>query len=96
MMDTPAGEEALADKALYSSIIQHRRHYTKLSGIDYDLLGPATIDFMVPEDLRAAYTEDYQKMREQMIYGKTPEPPVLFERIAALLERFRAAAPDRV
>jgi len=89
MMDTPAGEKAMADGELYTAIIAHRERYNKMRGLDYATLAVETIDFMPPEDMMTAYQGDYETMREQMIYGDSLTPSQLFERIKELLTRFR-------
>jgi len=92
MMDTKVCDAALKDKELYEAIVNHRRYYTKMSGIAYDLLYPAHINFYPPADKIGAYQVDYDAMRENMIYGTPPTNAELFEKIAALLEKFRAQA----
>jgi len=47
------------------------------------------IDFTPLDDLMAAYQSDYAIMREQMIFGDSSEPVLLFDRIKELLGRFR-------
>jgi len=89
MMDTPAGAGALADGKLYAAIILHRERYNTMRGLDYATLTTDRINFMPPEDFIAAYQSDYEVMREQMIYGQSPSPAELFDRIKILNERFR-------
>jgi len=88
-MDTPAGEKALSDGGLYMAIIDHRERYNTMRGLDYTTLQTGTIDFVPPEELMDAYKNDYETMREQMIYGDSLTPAELFERIAALNRRFQ-------
>lgn len=89
IMDTPAGEKALADKGLYMAIIEHRKRYNNMRGLDYATLQAHNIDFTPPEDLMDAYKKDYETMREQMIYGDSLTSVELFERIDILNARFR-------
>ncbi len=60
-----------------------------MSGIDYGLLATKFIDFVPDGELAMAFATDYALMRKDMIYGDSPEPDDLFERIRALQEKFR-------
>jgi hypothetical protein len=91
MMDTSVYEEALADKELYAAIIEHRRYYNKMRGIDYDLLNTPYINFFPPDDMVEGYKADYQAMLDNMIYGNAPDKDQLFLKIAALVQKFRNA-----
>lgn len=91
MMDTPFAKEALSDPEFYYGLIDHRKHYSALKGVDYDGLAHNVIDFHPPESHIVAYEVDYKSMREFMIYGASLEPDKLFSRIKILCERFRKA-----
>jgi hypothetical protein len=91
MMDTTAGNNALADGKLYLAVIAHRECYNTMKGLDYATLAPAGINFMPPADIIDAYKRDYELMREQMIYGDSLTATQLFNRIDELVKRFRAA-----
>lgn len=91
MMDTPYANEALSDREFYYGLIDHRKHYSGLKGIDYSALAHDQIDFHPPETHIQAYQVDYKAMREFMIYGSSLEPDGLFSRIKTLGERFRSA-----
>jgi predicted nucleotidyltransferase component of viral defense system len=82
-------DEALADKELYSDIIEHRRHYSRLKHVKYESLERPTIFFLPPEILLEAYREDYMKMQEQMIYGDTIAFDELMAELTMLLEKYR-------
>jgi len=70
---SPFGEKALASQELYSEIVRHRHSFTKLGGVDYKLHNPATINPIPPPELIDAWASDYRIMKEQMIYGDSPE-----------------------
>lgn len=71
MMDTEHGLEALKDKDLYKSIIQHRSIFTKLKEVDYTTHLPESIDFVPPDSILAYNKKDYNRMQESMIYGES-------------------------
>jgi len=69
IMDTPIAEEALRDKELYQSVIEHRRIFIGLRGFDYTTLQPGTLHIVPPEDVYESWKQDYEIMQETMIYG---------------------------
>ncbi len=89
MMRIGVGQEALADKGLYETIIKHRRYYNKLRGVNYDLLYPDYIDFYPPANLLEAFKSDYRVMLDNMIFGEAPDEEELFELVSELIQRFR-------
>lgn len=89
LMNSQYGLEALADRSLYDTIVEHRRTYYALKYVNYDLHDPATISFLVPEAQREAWMTDYANMRRFFIYGKSPEFEVLMQRMEELQARVR-------
>ena len=90
LMDTEYGREALTDRALYEAIVEHRRAYYALKYVNYDLHSPATINFLIPEQAKEAWTADYADMRRFFIYGRSLEFDALMQKIAELQQRVRA------
>lgn len=89
LMDTSFGIKALEDTELYTTIVKHRFAFTKLSGVDYKLHHPSTINFLPPESVIEDWKKDYEEMQENFIYGESLSFEKLIERIAELVERFR-------
>ena len=85
--DTPIAEEALADKDLYLSVIEHRRTFIGLKGFNYDTLLPQTLSIIPPEAIRERWKEDYRSMQESMIYEESPSFEQLIEKLADLNRR---------
>lgn len=83
MMDT-AVEQAIYDRNLYLSIVEHRRKFIGLKGFDYNTLLPQTIDIIPPENARKQWKEDYKSMQESMLFGKTLPFDELLNRIKIL------------
>lgn len=89
MMDEPFAKEVLNDNALYQKIIEHRKHFNPLPGMDYNLHERKTIQFFPPEHAIEEYRKDYAIMRKEMIYGTPLEFDELMNRIQLLENRFR-------
>jgi hypothetical protein len=90
LMDTEYGRKALADRALYNTIIEHRRAYYALKYVNYDLHAPATINFMIPKQAIESWKADYADMRRFFIYGKSLDFDALMEKMVELQKRVRA------
>lgn len=89
LMDTDYGRDALADHSLYDTIVNHRRTYYALKYMNYDLLSPGAISFVIPNSIREAWKEDYANMRRFFIYGDSLEFDDLMKRMQELQERIR-------
>lgn len=89
IMETDHAEAALHESALYSSIVEHRKHFTPERGITYDLHLPQTINFIPPDNVLKEWESDYRNMRESMIYGNAPDFFKLILKLKELLVRFR-------
>lgn len=83
-MDTQYGQDALANRALYDAIVEHRRTYYAQKHINYDLLVPSLINFMIPEQFIEVWQSDYVNMRNYFIYGPSLEFDALMRRINEL------------
>ena len=86
MMDTDVGQ-AINDRNLYLSIVDHRRRFIGLKGFDYNTLMPQTIDIIPPENIRAQWAGDYRSMQESMIFGESLSFNELIKRIKVLNDR---------
>jgi hypothetical protein len=71
---------------LYAIIVEHRKNWIRLKGIDYEQLQSKTITFVPTEDLMEFFRNDYARMRETMIYGNVPS----FEEIITKLKDINA------
>jgi hypothetical protein len=69
---TEFADKALSNEELYKSIVEHRRVFTKVGGVDYNLHSPKTINPIPNDELLEAWNKDYKTMQEQMIYGDSP------------------------
>ncbi|MBR0334958.1 MAG: nucleotidyl transferase AbiEii/AbiGii toxin family protein [Bacteroidales bacterium] len=89
LMDTEYGVEALSNRTLYDTIVEHRKVYYALKYVNYDLHEPSTINFMIPESAMEAWQDDYADMRHFFIYGKSLEFEALMQKMRELQERVR-------
>jgi hypothetical protein len=87
IMDTPIAEEALQDKELYQSVIEHRRIFIGLRGFDYATLFPGSLHIIPSEEVYESWKKDYETMQETMIYGDSQPFDKLIEKIRSLNER---------
>lgn len=87
IMDTDHGKDALDDEELYMDIIHHRKHLTKISGIDYKKHLPGTINLVPPDASIKQWQGDYRDMQESMIYGDSVSFDKLIDRMKELMER---------
>jgi hypothetical protein len=72
---------AINDKALYETIVEHRYTYTRFGGVNYNLHQPQTINPIPGLDLIDAWEADYKIMQQQMIYGDSPDFAEMIEAI---------------
>lgn len=90
LMDTKFAADALADIPLYHEIIEHRRRFYHVGGVNYDLNLPTTISFCPEGDIREKMRLDYDVMKDSMIYGEQLPFDSLICRLEQLQARFRA------
>ena len=89
MADTPIADQALADKDLYFSVMDHRRNFIGLRGFDYHTLLPQTLSIIPPAEVRDIWKKDYQAMQESMIYEESPSFERLIEKLTVLNQRIK-------
>lgn len=85
-------DKALADRALYDSLVEHRRVFNAMRGIDYSAHTPDRLRILPPEDKRPLWAEDYQFMKDQFIYGEAPDWDTLLAGLRSIEERLHAIA----
>lgn len=84
---------ALGEAELYSTIVEHRRRFTRISGIDYSQHQPSQIVLVPREEVLKIWKSDYEKMREYMIFGDTPSFSELIAELKHLQHRINSL-PD--
>ena len=89
LMDTQFAEHALSDEALYKEVVEHRRKFYHVGGVNYDRDYPAEISFCPTGELRNRFATDYESMKASMIYGERLDFDDLMTRLEDLQNRFR-------
>lgn len=89
LMDTIHGSEALKDVELYYTIVEHRKNFNAIRGIDYANHDPQLINILPPEETIRDWEKDYKTMQESMFYGDTINFGKLMERITELNTRIK-------
>lgn len=87
LMDTDHGKEALKDGELFYHIVEHRRSFTPVRGIDYDGHRPELMRIVPPDSVIGDYEADYKKMQESMFAGESLSWESLIERLNELQDR---------
>jgi hypothetical protein len=89
MAEDGIADEVLADPDLYTTLVNHRRHWIRLKGVDYNTLHPTTINFVPPKNTIEKYRADYSVMLKEMIYMPYHDFETLVREIQNLNQRFR-------
>jgi len=89
LMDTTHGTEALKDVTLYNIIVEHRKSFNAIRGIDYANHTSKSINIVPPEETIKHWEKDYKTMQESMFYGSTISFDKLMERITELNTRIK-------
>lgn len=90
LMDTPFASMALEAIPLYHEIIEHRRRFYHVGGVNYDLNRPDTISFCPTGEVLDKMRTDYEAMMSTMIYGDKLPFDTLIARLEELQARFRS------
>ena len=90
LMDTEFAKSALSDKKLYAEIVEHRKKFYHVGGVDYALNAPDKISFCPTGNILDLMRADYENMKSGFIYGNPLEFDELIKRLQTLQERFRA------
>ena len=85
--DTDIADKTFADQKLWSSVVEHRQKFVRMKDFDYDLLKPQNISIIPPDFIISQWQQDYETMRETMIYGESLPFNKLIDKIKQLNER---------
>ncbi len=75
----------MADEELFRTICTHRAVFTPVRGVGYSELKLSNLNILPAGDFEDSYKNDYQAMRENMIYGESPEFEELIETVRKIL-----------
>lgn len=89
-------DKAMADTALYTSLVRHRSVFNAIRGIDYSRHAPKFISIVPPDELLPLWKEDYASMQASFIYGDSPSFPELLKFLHSLQERIHLIPIDSI
>tara|TARA_R110000822_G_scaffold41861_3_gene114162 strand:- start:173531 stop:174520 length:990 start_codon:yes stop_codon:yes gene_type:complete len=81
ILDSEYGLDALQDKELFKSIIEHRKVLTPVKTTDYETLSLKTLNITPPEAQLKNFKSDYREMQNNMIHGTSKDFEVLLDDI---------------
>jgi hypothetical protein len=64
--------QALADAALFDSVVAHRQVFFRISWVDYATMVRGRIRLLPGDDALRAWRQDYAAMRDEMFYAEPP------------------------
>jgi hypothetical protein len=73
----------------YKTIINHRKKFNNIQGLDYKTHYPALIQICPPENLMGEWEKDYRQLQESFIYEKSKSFGELTARLQELTNRIR-------
>jgi predicted nucleotidyltransferase component of viral defense system len=82
--------DAIRNKELYNSIVNHRKMFNNITGIDYSLHGYSTLDPIPPMEERHKWRLDYAQMQTEMIQGDSPSFDDLISYIEEMLKSIKS------
>lgn len=91
LMDSEYGKAALEDDNLFDNIVNHRKKFNTIRGLDYSNHTKGKILIIPPDDVIKEWESDYETMKENMIYGESLEFSSLLKRIEELQNRINQA-----
>ena len=92
LLQAGVGERALADKALFERVAEHREVFFRYSWVDYSTHKPGTFRLTPPADHLANWRDDYREMLGPMFFGETPSFEDLITAAAEFERIFNATA----
>jgi predicted nucleotidyltransferase component of viral defense system len=72
LSETEYADKALSEPLLYETILEHRYHFGRISGVNYNLHKPHTLNPVPGSDEVKDWEADYKKMALYMIHEENP------------------------
>lgn len=92
LIETKYFEDAKKDSTLFKQICLHRKQYSPVKPIgivDYSNLVFEKLEIIPPPQIMRKYRDDYNEMRQNMIYGESRSFDEIIKQIAAALKEPR-------
>jgi hypothetical protein len=96
MCQAGISDKAFVYKDLWKDIVAHRRIFIALKDFDYNTLSPLKINIIPPANVINEWRQDYETMRESMIYGESLPFNILIDRIKQLNEVINGLNEDGI
>ncbi len=80
-------DKAMADPDLYHTLVEHRKVFNAIRGIDYSNHTPDKLDILPSGDQLPLWEADYQVMQDQYIYGDVPSFGELMKALTGVQDR---------
>lgn len=90
MMNKEFAKSAINNSQLWETIRHHREIYTSVRDMDYTPEVRHRMRLVPREDIIDVWSNDYEAMKESMIYGKRPTFEELIDGMLELQERFKS------
>lgn len=87
LMNTPFAQEALQNSDLFYNIVNHRKSFNPIRGVNYENHKPENLRILPPDTIITAYKTDYQEMQESMFAGESLSWDNLIKQLVALQEQ---------
>jgi len=89
IMDTSFGTSALQNTDLYKTVVNHRKKFNKINGIDYQRHYPAFIQICPPINLTDEWENDYRQLQHTFIYEESKSFSELINQLQDLTDEIR-------
>ncbi len=86
ILNSEFGQKALKNKALFESIVAHRKVLTPMKTTNYETLTLQSLRVLPPLEHLANYKSDYKEMQSSMIHGESLDFDELLEKITNALK----------
>lgn len=88
LMQSPFGEQGIADDDLFEMIVDHRKKVNTLRGVDYSNHKKGKLSILPPKDVMEKWEIDYKIMQENMIVGDSLKWDILLDRVQKIEDLF--------
>ena len=96
MMNKGFARNTVTDDILWESIRHHREIYTSVQGVDYTPDVRKRLQLIPGKDILDIWRDDYEAMKESMIYRVKPSFEELLKGMTELQKRFRGGAQKKL
>lgn len=86
------GDKAFSDKGLFSRVAAHRAVFFRKKKEAQESLKPGSLRLLPLEEQRGVWKQDYEAMREAMIFGDAPDFAEILRLVGDFERRFNATA----